>query len=232
MDELPAALTAHWRHWLGASAGDLAHLGDEGEQGRVVVVGSSARTRAGWDGAVHQLAGIADHRDNAVISVPPEAAGTAAEIATGHDLDGLGVLLAGLLGRPDDVVHRAVYRWSTDVTSARALPDAGVWVPADDARVPPWLLPFGGEVLVCLEADHYLAGVGLKQHDEHCREIAVGTEEAARGRGLARRLVAQAGRRVQDEGRIPTYLHDRGNIASARVADAAGFPDRGWTAFG
>jgi hypothetical protein len=27
-------------------------------------------------------------------------------------------------------------------------------------------------------------------------------------------------------------MHDPANLASARVADAAGFPDRGWTALG
>ncbi|PWU56502.1 GNAT family N-acetyltransferase, partial [Micromonospora globispora] len=52
------------------------------------------------------------------------------------------------------------------------------------------------------------------------------------GRGLARRLVAQAARRVLDEGAVPTYLHAFDNPASARVAEAAGFPDRGWTSYG
>jgi predicted GNAT family acetyltransferase len=87
-------------------------------------------------------------------------------------------------------------------------------------------------VLVVLDGDTYVAGVGLKRHDDAGREIAVGTEEAARGRGLARRLVAQAARRVLDEGAVPTYLHAPDNIASAKAADAAGFPDRGWSVIG
>ncbi|MDQ1585595.1 MAG: hypothetical protein QOH80_960 [Actinomycetota bacterium] len=232
MDRPPAALTAHWRDWLGASAQDLAQLRDPVQPGHVVVVGSAARTRGGWDGSVHQLVGVADPRDRALISVPPEIAAIATEIAAGYGLDGLRAPLLTALGRPYDVIYRAVYRWSTGAASEQELPDAGVWLAADDARVPLWLHPFGGEVLVHLDADRYVAGVGLKNHDEHCREIAVGTEEAARGRGLARRLVAQAARRVHDEGRISTYLHDPGNLGSARVADAAGFPDRGWTALG
>jgi hypothetical protein len=28
---------------------------------------------------------------------------------------------------------------------------------------------------------------------------------------------------------VPTYIHDPANTASAHTADAAGFPDRGWT---
>ena len=82
------------------------------------------------------------------------------------------------------------------------------------------------------ESGAYLAGVGIKHHDTYGRELAVGTEEAARGRGLARRLVAQAARRIIDEGGVPTYQHDPSNVASARVADASGFPDRGWRSAG
>ena len=33
-------------------------------------------------------------------------------------------------------------------------------------------------------------------------------------------------------GGVPIYLHGRGNAASARVAEAAGFPDRGWLILG
>jgi hypothetical protein len=31
---------------------------------------------------------------------------------------------------------------------------------------------------------------------------------------------------------VPTYLHAPDNAASARTADACGFPDVGWTIFG
>jgi len=39
-------------------------------------------------------------------------------------------------------------------------------------------------------------------------------------------------RRILDEGAVATYQHAPDNIASARVADAAGFPDRGWRSAG
>ena len=78
------------------------------------------------------------------------------------------------------------------------------------------------------EDGSYAAGVGRKQHDAHGHELSVGTDEHLRGRGMARRLVAQAARRVIADGAVPTYLHSFDNTASARVADAAGFPDRGW----
>jgi hypothetical protein len=37
---------------------------------------------------------------------------------------------------------------------------------------------------------------------------------------------------VLADGAVPLYQHDPENTASARVADAAGFPDRGWTSVG
>jgi GNAT superfamily N-acetyltransferase len=151
-----------------------------------------------------------------------------AAFAATHDLATLIERLPELLGRRG-IAGRGVFRWST---TPAPLADAGVWLPADDPRVPGWLRPFGGEVLVVLDRDTYVAGVGVKRHDEAGHELAVGTEEAARGRGLARRLVAQAARRVLDEGAVPTYLHAPDNIASAKAADAAGFPDLGWSVVG
>ena len=59
-------------------------------------------------------------------------------------------------------------------------------------------------------------------------EQAAGTRPEARGLGLARALVAQAARSVPAAGAISTYLHVPDNDASAKVAIAAGFPDRGW----
>ena len=96
----------------------------------------------------------------------------------------------------------------------------------------PWLSVFDGDVLVALdeEGGAYLGGTGRKQHDPHGHEISVGVEPAARGRGLARALVSRLARRILDDGAVPTYIHDPQNGASCRVAEAAGFPDRGWRA--
>jgi len=85
----------------------------------------------------------------------------------------------------------------------------GIWLPVTDPLVPPWLRPFGSEALVVLDTDgaadgRYLAGVGLKRHDAHVHEIAVGTDDTARGRGLARHLVAQAARSLLARGIVPT----------------------------
>ena len=239
--ELPDGLRAHWRAWLGATDHELAVLGavHDGPP-PVVAVGAEGRTRPGWDGAVHAVTGIVDAAGAAVVSVPPTHLAWARSYVAQADLEGAGGALDALraalperLGLPGHIVYRGVCRWSDVPPTAERLPDAGVWVPYLDPRVPEWLRPFGGDVLVALDDDdRYLAGVGLKRHDRHGHEISVGTDERARGRGLARRLVAQASRTLHAQGIVATYLHDPSNVASARVADAAGFPDRGWGVLG
>jgi len=187
---------------------------------------------------VHQVVAVIDPMGSAVVSVPPADAGWARElVAAGADLDTLRRELPVRLGLPDHVVYRGTYRFTTAPTEDAELPDVGTWLPVTDPLVPPWLRPFGGAALVALDTDdaaehRYLAGVGIKRHDSHAHEISVGTDEAARGRGLARRLVAQAARNLLARGIVPTYLHDPANVASARVAAAAGLPDLGWTALG
>ncbi|MEQ4723189.1 GNAT family N-acetyltransferase [Nonomuraea sp. B19D2] len=214
-------LVAHLTHWLG---GWPATTGLD-------IIGNPARIRPGWDGKTHPVIGIASP-EQGVLSVPPEHARTVAEqYAEDKDVAVLGPQVPALVGFPERAWFTAVYRWTT---RPAPLPDAGVWVPADEPEVPDWLRPFGGDVLVAWDpvSGAYLAGVGVKRHDAHGHELAVVTAPEARGRGLARKLVAQASRRVLDEGAIPTYMHSPENLASAAVAEAAGFSDMGWVAFG
>ena len=135
---------------------------------------------------------------------------------------------AGSTGR----FFTGVFRWST---APADLPDAGTWIAADDPSVPEWLWPFGGEVLVARRPRHGGAPVRCRRQAArrlYGHELAVVTRPAAEGRGLGRRLVAQAARRVLDEGAVPTYLHAVDNHASAHLATAAGFPDLGWAVYG
>jgi GNAT superfamily N-acetyltransferase len=223
---LDERLTAHLRQWLGAWPPPPG--------GGVVVATCGLRTSPGWDGSISPVAGVAS-TDGVVMSVPPDRVAAVEALGLG-DLEALrsasaGGELGSALGWEGARLFEGVFRWSTAPT---ALEDAGEWVPTDDPRVPPWLLPFGGDVLMAFdpETGGYVAGVGIKRHDEHGQELAVVTEEAAQGRGLARRLVAQAGRRVLERGAVPTYLHADANVRSAKVADAAGFPDVGWRVLG
>jgi GNAT superfamily N-acetyltransferase len=207
-------------------------LGRWPANGALDVVGSARRSEPGWDGRIHPAIGV-QAPAGAVLSVPLDRADDVRELAKRAD-GSTEELLAGLpaaVGYPGRGAYHAVFRWTMN---PRPLPDAGTWIAADDPVVPGWLRVFGGEVLVAVdpETGAYLAGVGIKRHDAYGHELSVGTDPAARGRGLARRLVAQAARRVLDDGAVPTYLHSLSNVASARVAEAAGLPDEGWRAFG
>ncbi|MEA3076807.1 MAG: hypothetical protein QOF60_1715 [Actinomycetota bacterium] len=205
-------LTAHLRGWLGAwpPAPDRW----------LTVATAPLRTAPGWDGVVRRFVGVATP-DGAVLSVPPDSIEA----------------YSGLAGSLDELraaeprLQEGVFRWSE---APADLEDAGSWIAVDNPRVPAWLKPFGGEVLMALDPDTggYIAGVGIKRHDPYGHELAVVTEEAAQGRGLARRLVAQAARKVIADGAVPTYLHADANVRSAKVADAAGFTDRGWRILG
>jgi GNAT superfamily N-acetyltransferase len=157
---------------------------------------------------VRPVFGVRDGAGRCVLSVSPS-------LAVADDP------LAGL------TTSEVVFRWSE---SPAPLEPIGEWVGVDDPVLPDWLRPFGGDALVVVDVEGYLAGVGLKRHLDSGWEIAVGTEPRGRGRGLARRLVATATRRVLDEDRAVIYLHDDDNHASAAAAVAAGFPDLGWRA--
>lgn len=239
-EDLPVQLAEHLRAWVGAWP----------PREPFDVVGTERREQPGWDGSVQRLLAVQGPGIGTVLAVPPALAGAVREEAERLDLSALAAaaltsdsaseeqeryteagrrlrqLLPELFGSPHSIVGFAPFRWSTRPAD---LPDAGEWLPVDDPRVPEWLHPFRGPALVHLDDDgRWLAGVGVKRHDRHGHELAVVTEERARGGGLARRLVAQAARAVLAEGAVPTYLHAPDNLPSARVADAVGFPDRGW----
>jgi len=222
-DDADGLLAAHLEAWLGAWP----------PVSTVDVVGTVVRLHPGWDGGTTALVGVGTP-DRTLLSVPPDRAEAVARVAGRLDRPEVRQAIVRAVGARGRILGRGVFRWSARVADATALPDVGDWVAQADPRVPNWLLPFNyGPVLIAWDAaGDYAAGVGIKRHDPVGHEIAVVTTAAGQGRGLARRLVAQAARRILDEGGLPTYLHDPANGASARVADAVGFPDRGWSVYG
>lgn len=222
VDPLPEGLVAHLTSWTGGWPPTLP----------ANVTGNPRNAAPGWDGRVHPVTGVVDPAGRALIGVPPgyQAAARDAAGRAGSDLVALLAVLPAVLDTPDQVVFAGAFRWTT---APAPLAAAGVWIDAEDPVVPDWLRAFGGRVLIARDDDgSYLAGVGIKRHDPNGHELSVGTEPEARGRGLARRLVAQAARTLLDDGIVATYLHDPANVASARVAEAAGFPDLGWRVLG
>lgn len=213
----PDALTRHLRAWLG----------EWPPTAPVVVTTAPARDDPTlvWDGREQPVLGVATP-DALVLSVPAGAVDAVRALGDPRrDPEAVG----RAVGRPGRRLFEGTFRWST---SPAPLADAGTWVDPHDDAVPEWLRPFQLVLLAVDDRGDYAAGVGVKVHDEHGWELAVGTDPQHRGGGLARRLVAQAGRRAVSEAGVATYLHDDQNHASARVADAAGFPDRGWRILG
>ena len=211
-------LTRHLRSWLGEWPPPTSGL---------TIVGSPKRHELAWDGVVRPLVGV-ETNEGSILSVSPIDVGRVR--ALGDTIEEIGAGVAVALDRPTWRFGRGIFRWSDSPTESD---DPGVWLPTSDARVPEWLRPFNGDVLVGFDRDgNVAAGVGRKIHDHFGQELAVVTEADHRGQGWARRLVTQAARRVLDEGAVPTYLHAEDNMASARTAEASGFPDIGWRVLG
>lgn len=193
----------------------------------------SGRDRPGWDGTTVPGLGV-ESPAGTVLSLSPRLRVDAGALDPERMLavwrsPSAATAIPALLGHPELTLGRATFRWSDRPATVATLAEIGEWVASDDPRLPAWLRAFNGDVLVAWDdAGRYAAGVGRKRHNPYGHELAVGTDPAHRGRGLASTLVAQAARRVLADGVVPIYLHGGANIGSARVADRAGFPDRGW----
>jgi GNAT superfamily N-acetyltransferase len=188
------------------------------------------RDQPRWDGGVQPFLGIESPVGTVItFSAKIFPCGTALDPREVEDeLGGADahITIPRLFQHPEMHFGRGVFRYLGEFVD---LPGIGEWVQTSDPRLPAWLRPFNGGVLVHWAEDgSYAAGVGLKKHNEHGSEISVGTDPAHRGQGLAQKLVACAARHIWDQGAIPLYLHGATNTASARVAEKAGFPDRGW----
>jgi GNAT superfamily N-acetyltransferase len=222
-DREPQVLVEHLTSYLGAWTTKRKTL---------EVKGCERRSLPGWDGAIRPFVGVVDQQGFGVLSVEVSLAERVRDALTGIDRysrEALGVLPQAL-GLTDRKLFEGVFRYCFSPTHFE---HQGQWFDVSNDVVPEWLHPFGGEALLAVsDRGSYLAGVGIKRHDDFGRELAVVTDEAARGRGLARALVSQATERVLETGRAPTYLHAPGNVASARVAEAVGFVDRGWKILG
>jgi GNAT superfamily N-acetyltransferase len=214
-------LGRHLQVWLGAWP----------DQGGATLAVTTQREQPRWDGGVWPLLGVESPTSSA-LSVSPEylsslGAETIRQVTRALTPGDTPAPAFGLDDGNIDI-ERLVFRWTAKPAE---LPEIGEWVSTADPRVPEWLRPFNGDVLIAWDDEgRYAAGVGRKAHNELAQEIAVGTDPAHRGKGLAPMLVAQAARRILSDGFLPLYLHTLDNEASARVAEKAGFSDRGWSA--
>jgi GNAT superfamily N-acetyltransferase len=159
----------------------------------------------------------------AIVGVAPEQAVRLREHLDGPDTveTALKALAAELPG----------HMFSGTARTGVAIPPPAVEVTvldAGDPRLPEWVHGhFVGEAWVVMEGGEVLSTAVLKRYDERLREISVGTAPSARGRGLARSVVAAAARFVLAEGRAVLYNHAIDNDASAHVAESVGLHELG-----
>jgi len=222
LDAIAQRLELHLRSWVGMWPPPAPGIN---------VIGDPTRLEPTWDGTVRPLLGVGNG-EGTVIAVPPDAVDVVCRLlADGLDRTGLGNELGDVLGVGPAAFGAGVFRTTSRVDPDIA--DLGAWFENQTDELPAWLAPFNGPRLVAFSDDGTpIAGVGIKTHDPYGHELSVVTEEQARGSGIARRLVATAARRILADGAVPTYLHAADNVASARVAEAVGFADIGWTVHG
>ena len=144
--EAPQLLVEHLSDWLGVWPSETSGL---------TIVGSQRRVEPGWDGDIRDVLGVSSPTGG-VLSVPPSAVRALSEIVRGNSVEEDLALLnehkavvAHALGRTGQF-GGGFFRWSLDPTPGE---DVGEWVPTEDARVPAWLKPFNGDVLVAWDDD-------------------------------------------------------------------------------
>lgn len=94
----------------------------------------------------------------------------------------------------------------------------------DDSQADWFRYHFDGPIYVARgERGEIASWAAIKCKSAHVWEMAVATEANYRNRGLARSVVSRATRAALEAGKVPLYLHDLSNTASARVCRALGY---------
>jgi RimJ/RimL family protein N-acetyltransferase len=112
----------------------------------------------------------------------------------------------------------------TDTEHFRPRPSRAVRLDRHDPRGADLRRRFDGEVFVVWSVRGDIASwSALKLKSDDVWEIAVVTEAAYRGQGLAKEVVSAATAHILEQGRMALYVHDRTNLASAKVCRALGY---------
>lgn len=237
-----ARLDAYYAEELGCSEELLYTPG-------VHLVPSRRRTRAGWAGYTKPLLAIA-RGESLVVSFRPDLEGAVrAELGRG-EAPRRGGLLWGSAARSEGgggegvaapwgqferlrrVSQRAYpyafvlcgYSMYCDAEHFRPLPGPATRLARDDPRGRELRQRFDGEIFVVFGTRGEIASwAAIKLKTASVWEIAVVTEPAYRGRGLARQVVSAATAHILEQGREALYIYDRANIASGKVCRSLGY---------
>jgi GNAT superfamily N-acetyltransferase len=101
-------------------------------------------------------------------------------------------------------------------------------LPRSDPRGRDLRARFDGEIFVVFGPRGEIASwAAIKLKSDSVWEIAVVTEPAHRGRGLARKVVAAATQHILEQGRAALYIYDKSNLASGKVCRSLGYQEYG-----
>lgn len=193
------------------------------------VVVSERRTRPGWGGYTVPLLALST-AVGGVVSARPDL--------LERVRSGLGPLPqdrplgAGEFTRLHHVARLAVpYAYSlsghvlyTDAEHFDPRPSRAVRLDRSDVRGTDLRRRFDGEIFVVFSVRGEIASwSAIKLKSPDVWEIAVVTEAPYRGQGLAKEVVSAATAYILEQGRLALYVHDRTNLASARVCRSLGY---------
>jgi RimJ/RimL family protein N-acetyltransferase len=112
----------------------------------------------------------------------------------------------------------------TDFDHFRPRPTRATRLERNDPRGTDLRRRFDGEIFVVWSVRGEIASwSAIKLKSDDVWEIAVVTEAPFRGQGLAKEVVTAATTHILEQGRLALYVHDRTNLASAKVCRALGY---------
>ncbi len=195
----------------------------------VHVIPSERRTRPGWGGYTIPILALATPRGG-VVSVRPDLVertrGQLALLNTGRPIG------AAEFAPLQQISRAAIpYAYSlsgyvlyTDREHFRPLPSRARPIERNDSRAADLRRRFDGEIFAIWGIRGEIASwSAIKLKSDDVWEIAVVTDAAYRGQGLAKEVVSAATAHILEQGRVALYVHDRNNHASARVCRSLGY---------
>lgn len=193
------------------------------------LVASERRGRPGWGGYTVPILALSTPRGG-IVSFRPDLRQPIqtelGELPAGHSLGEADFERLRRLAR-----RGLPYAYSlngdvlyTDDESFRPVQGEAERLRLDDRRGIDLRRRFDGEIFVVSGARGEIASwAAIKLKSDQVWEIAVVTEPAYRGRGLAKQVVSAATGYILEAGRLALYVHDRTNHASARVCRGLGY---------
>lgn len=199
------------------------------QQPGIHVLPSERRSRPGWGGYTVPLLALTTPNGGVVSARPDLAERARLEMARMVPGRPLGATEFERLRQISRAALPYAYSLSgyvlfADAQNFRPQPSRAEPMPRYDPRGADLRRRFDGEIFVVRTARGDVASwAAIKIKSEDVWEIAVVTEAPYRGQGLAREVVSSATAHILEQERIALYVHDRSNVASARVCRALGY---------